>query len=271
MKRTGNLALVSLFFLLMLPACGTSVLGGGSSGSGGSSGTSTTGGSTSSSSSGNAAGVVGSWYVFSDGFGADGKAADGDCVMRGLFPVADCSIVTSPTPGAGASPPSAGSSMCLMGTAAQVINGPAGGPSPGMPDYSDLFGMGIGVDLNDPGGDGGAGAQPFDASNYAGITFDAIFPDPTNAPQMNMRVQFPTSETSSSGDSAYWGGAITSGSPVVSGANSIPWSEVGGPSFVTNPPLFDVTKILAIQFAVYTDTAATVPVSFCISNLTLAQ
>jgi hypothetical protein len=39
--------------------------------------------------------------------------------------------------------------------------------------------------------------------------------------------------------------------------------------YLTKPPAFDDTKVQAIQFAVYTDTSATVPVSFCINHLTL--
>jgi hypothetical protein len=214
--------------------------------------------------SGDKAGVIGSWYVYGDGFGADGTAATGDCVSKGMFTASECSTVTSPTPGAGSFPPSASGAMCLKGNAAQVINGPAGGPSPAMPDYSDIFGIGIGLDFNNPGGDAGV-AGFYDASKYTGISFDI-----DNA-QTNFRVQFPTSETLTSGDSAYWGGAAASGSPVMAGTNTFTWAEVGGPMYEKMPPAFDNTMIQAIQFSVYTDVTAAVPVSFCISNLTLTQ
>jgi hypothetical protein len=210
--------------------------------------------------SGDTANVIGSWYVYGDGFGADGTSATGDCVSKGGFTAADCSSVTSPTPGAGSFPPSTSGAMCLKGTAAQVING-----TNMMPDYSDIFGIGIGLDFSNPGGDAGATAGFFDASKFTGISFDI------DMAQANFRVQFPTSATLASGDSAYWEGAAMTGSPVEAGTNTFKWTDVGGPSYATTPPPFDDTKIQAIQFAVYTDTMAAVPVSFCISNLTLTQ
>jgi hypothetical protein len=146
--------------------------------------------------SGNSAGVVGSWYVYADGFGSDGKTADGDCVSKGMFPTSACSVVSRPTPGAGSFPPDQSGAMCLTGTAAKVING-----ANSMPDYTDLFGEGIGLDLNDPGGDAGATAGFFDGSKFTGVSFDITFPSGT--PQTNLRVQFPTMETLSTGDSAY--------------------------------------------------------------------
>jgi hypothetical protein len=45
---------------------------------------------------------------------------------------------------------------------------------------------------------------------------------------------------------------------------------VGGPFYLSPVPNdFDNKTLQAIQFAVYTDTTAAVPVAFCISNLTL--
>jgi hypothetical protein len=214
--------------------------------------------------SGNTANVVGAWYVYGDGFGADGTSGSGDCVMTGGFPASDCSTVSSPTPGAGSFPPNAAGAMCLTGTAAQVING-----TNGMPDYSDLFGEGIGLDFDNPGGDAGTTAGLFDGTPFTGVSFDITFPSGTT--QTNFRVQFPTSESLATGDSAYWGGATAPGSPVMAGTNTFTWADVGGPSYLTGAPAFDKTKMQAIQFAVYTDVTASVPVSFCINNLTLTN
>jgi hypothetical protein len=270
--RTTNDSLICGLVALAAVGCDDGTPSTGSSSNGSSSGTGSSGNppagvvltpSATGYVSGNSAGVVGSWYVYADGFGSDGKSGDGDCVAKGMFPASACSVVTSPTPGVGSFPPSAEGAMCLTGTAAKVLNG-----ANMMPDYSDLFGEGIGLDLNNPGGDAGATAGFFDGSKYTGVSFDITFPSGT--PQANLRVQFPTMETLSTGDSAYWGGAKNSGSPITSASTyAFKWADVGGPMYLTNPPAFDKTKIQAIQFAVYTDTMASVPVSFCINNLTL--
>jgi len=284
--KTMNYSLVCGLVALTTVGCGG---GGSSSSSSGSSGSSS--GSTGTSSGGDGgtglpagvplvpsstgfvddmtSGVVGAWYVYSDGFGADGTSATGDCVSKGMFMASQCSMVTSPTPDGPFPPAAAG--MCLTGTAAMVALGPPNGPSPGAADYSDIFGEGIGLDLNNPGtGDGGGTAVVgvYNASMYTGIAFDLSFPN--GMTQANMRVQFPTTESLATGDSAFWGSAMgVAGSPVAAGPNVVPWSAVGGPEYATAPPAFDNTKIQAIQFSVYTDATATVPVSFCVNNLEL--
>jgi hypothetical protein len=183
-----------------------------------------------------------------------------------MFPPSACSVVTSPTPGAASFPPSASGAMRLTGIAAQVINGTPGGPSPGKPDYPDLFGVGIGLNFNAPGS--GALVGFYDASAYTGISFEITFP--SGVPQAHLRVQLPTMETLATGVPDYWGGAIAATSPVTPGTNTFPWAQVNG-NGPFQSPAFNRTMIQAIQFAVYTDTLASIPVSFCINNLTLTK
>ena len=76
-------------------------------------------------------------------------------------------------------------------------------------DYSALWGAGIGLDFNNPGGDSGAPAGYFNLSTYTGIQFD-FYADvlPTNA----LRVNFPF-KTEHATDSPYWKGATMMYSP----------------------------------------------------------
>ena len=83
----------------------------------------------------------------------------------------------------------------------------------------------------------------------------------------NLRVEFPT--TSQTGnDAAYWGGATAGFSPPTKGGTySFKWADVGGPMYATNPPAFDPTKILSMQFHIVTNTSSAVPYTFCVSDL----
>jgi hypothetical protein len=173
-----------------------------------------------------------------------------------MFPATACSQVFSPTP---AAPflPTIGKGMCTSGIAAGVLDGPVGGPSPGQPDYGDLYGVGIGLDLNSAGGTG----LPYDASKYTGISFDI------DVVQTDLRVEFPTAE--SGGNAPFWAGTGSISSPITRGTNVIRWADVGGPFYESNPPPFDVTKLLSIHFHVWTLPGPPTPFAFCIDNLTL--
>ncbi len=140
-----------------------------------------------------------------------------------------------------------------------MLEGPAGGPVPGQLDYSNLFGVGIGLDLDSPG-DGGTGL-PFDLSGYTGISFDI------DVGQANFRVELPTAE--SGGNAPFWGGVAAESSPIVPGTNVVRWADVGGPFYETDPPPFDVTRVLSIRFHVWTLPSSPTPFAFCINNLTL--
>ncbi len=228
-------------------------------------------------------GVIGAWFAYGDGVGMGANTtttdnANSDCVLKGGFAPADCSQITSPTPGQPFPPTDPNSSkMCTSGTAAVVLN------KNGNPDYTDLFGAGIGLDFNNPGGDSGAPAGYLDLSAYAGIEFDFTADVlPTNA----MRVNFPF-KTMHNTDSPFWMGATASSSPLTGKDSSgnapqhvkVAWSDVGGPFYLTQqtPPVditqypFDPKNVQAIQFQVFTNTKTTTPYSFCVANLALTK
>src|ERR1035438_5088333 len=126
--------------------------------------------------------IMGTWFAFGDGVGPDGLSADSDCILKGGFASSQCSQILRPTPGQPFLPDTISGAMCTNGTAAQVIPG-AGGT----PDYADLWGAGIGVYFNNPGGSGSQ-PQPFDLSPYAGLDFDFTG---DLIPASQMRVLFP--------------------------------------------------------------------------------
>jgi hypothetical protein len=178
----------------------------------------------------NPAGVVGAWYAFedySDGLGVPALPGMGSCPMAG-FAATQCSMVTTPTTGASFMPDSNGKGMCTSGTAAMVV-----GLAGGAPDYTDIWGAGIGFDLTNPGGaDGGVGVKgQYNAPAYGitGVAFniDAV---PVGG---HVRVEFPTLGTESA--TAYWEGPIDYLSPLVApGHQEIRWPEVGGPGWVSS-------------------------------------
>jgi hypothetical protein len=228
--------------------------------------------------------VVGPWYAYGDSVGPGANATIGDddtnsdCVKKGGFTQSQCSQIAAPTPGGVFMPTDAASSeMCTDGVAAQVLD------KGGAPDYSDMWGAGIMLDFNNPGGDAGPKGD-LDLSGFGGVSFDfSAFTGSTSngagVPAGAMRVNFPfTGEHGS--DSPYWMGASKASSPLVAaGATAqhvqIAWTDVGGPYYLTQqspavtPPPFDATKVQSIQFQVFTNVTATTPYAFCVSNLAL--
>jgi hypothetical protein len=217
-------------------------------------------------------GVVGSWYPFADGIGPNPTPSDiddvagSDCVAHGHFPRVACSTVLAPVGAGPFAPDPTTGAMCTSGVAAQVLT-----DSNGAFDYSDLWGAGIGLDFNNPGGDAGA-KGPWDASAFTGIAFDFWG---TQIPTSSMRVLFPfvgehgTDAPYSQGASQMYS-MLTNGSRIV-----IHWQDVAGPLYLTyqtppiEPPRFDPTKLLSIQFLVTTNGVSSTPYSFCVANLTL--
>ncbi len=207
-------------------------------------------------------GIKGAWYSYGDGIGSDGTTATGDCEAAGHM-VSECSSITTPMFG---SFPNMNSSMCTAGTVAKVINltGMTGCPTTSAScDYSAIFGAGIGIDLNNAGGDGG-GKLPFNATaaGVIGIAFDIDM-----VPLAGIRVEFPTPSTTDT--AAIWKPAASAKnfvSPVMPGHNVILFSDVTQPSYVTMPGPLDATQILSVQFHVPTTTSASAPYMFCISN-----
>lgn len=221
-------------------------------------------------------GVVGAWYSYGDGAGSNANATNmadymnSDCILKGGFTMDQCSQIVSPTPGQPFPPTDMNTSqMCTNGTAAKVIN--KAGAS--VPDYSDLFGAGIGLDFNNPGGDAGVKGDK-DLSAYSGIEFDF---SGTLIPNNAMRVNFPFTGEHNGQDSPYWMGATNDSSPLKAGHIVVNWSDVGGPKYLAGqtPPVdptkypFDTTKVQSIQFQVFTVTSSSTPYNFCVANLAL--
>ncbi len=216
-------------------------------------------------------GVVGAWYSYGDAAGPGANTtstdfADSDC-SKGGFTMDQCSQITMPTPGMPFAPDATGA-MCTNGTAAKVLMAVSGTTA----DYSHLWGAGIGLDLNNLGGDSGVAKGVYDLTKYKGIAFDF---SGTLIPTGKMRVNFPfTGEHGT--DSPYWDGATMASSPLSNNLHvTIHWADIGGPMYLagqTPPvtaPAFDATMVSAIQFQVFTNTTASVPYQFCVNNLTL--
>jgi hypothetical protein len=198
-------------------------------------------------------GIKGAWYAYGDGIGADGTTATGDCEMKGMHQPGECSNIMSPPFGIFAN--TAGK-MCTMGTVAKIIN-IVGGTTL---DYNNVWGAGIGLDLNNGGGDAGAMKLPYDATaaHVIGVAFDIDV-----VPAANMRVEFPTKTAT---NAAFWDG-LKMISPVQVGHNEVLWTKVTGPFYDNAPPPFDPTSIYSIQFHVLTSGTSAGTYNFCISNL----
>lgn len=210
--------------------------------------------------------IQGAWYGYGDHYGATG-APPGDCETKGAHPASDCSVITTPTLPAPLAPdPNAGfhnvgGKMCTSGTGAAVKAGTGGAL-----DYSNMWGAGIALDLNNSGGANPVKA-PYNATmnGVTGFAFDFenhLTPAPLS---FSLRVEFPTM-TSAAVGAAFWGGATDSPSPVVEGTNVVRWADVKGPFYATNAPPFDPTTILSMQFHIYTGAMAR-PFDYCISNV----
>jgi hypothetical protein len=203
----------------------------------------------------NSLGIKGAWYAYGDGAGSNGMAP-GDCQNAG-HPDTACSKITMPAPG---SFPNTGGKMCTNGTVAVVADkvGMAG-----MPDYSKIWGAGIGVDLNN-GGLTGKGVFDATANGVVGFSFDLDM-----KPLAGIRVEaqtVPTDGTEAGND--YWGATSSyPTSPLAVGTNTVHWSDIVGPK----GHVFDPTKLEGLQFHVPASTSGGGPYSFCISNLKMLK
>jgi hypothetical protein len=206
----------------------------------------------------NSVGIQGSWYGYGDGWGSD-AAPPGDCETKGMHMASECSSITFPPPAmdteggfVASFPQTTPGTMCLSGTAAKVIGA----------DYSDMFGIGIGLDLNNAGG----AKMPYNATmnNVVGFSFH-VAGIPAG---VTVNVELPIPATDPSGDS--WSMPLTSdGDFIVNlSTTSVPALK---PSFtMAMEPAFDATQVESIQFHIATNTAAaiTIPDStkLCVSN-----
>lgn len=202
----------------------------------------------------NTIGVQGAWYPYGDAYGVEKK-----CVTAGHDAATECAIITTPDPAA-MSFPNTGGKMCTSGSVAKVIDVPG---MAGTPDYSNIWGAGIGLDLNATPGDN-ATKSPFDfvAHGFTGIYFEIDM-----VPLPGLRVEFPMPATEGHADgSDYWGASMNyPNSPVMAGGNTIKWADIKAPRGAIP---FDATQVLSIQFHVPSSTAGAGTFSYCISNLT---
>jgi hypothetical protein len=205
----------------------------------------------------NTFGITGSWYAYADSIGSTGMPP-GNCQSVGMHTDAQCSKVASPAPGS--FPQTVPGQMCTEGDV-ETLQNIVGGTGP---DYDNMWGAGIGLDFNNPGGT--AMKAPFDAraKGAKGVSFTIDTP-----PATGLRVEFPDAVTNGK-SAAYWG-AMPDGkyppSPVKAGLNTITWDLVKPPASTITA--LDVTKLMGIQFHVVSGTAA--HYKFCISDLTILK
>ena len=226
-------------------------------------------------------GITGAWYGYGDGLGTNGMPP-GNCESMGMHPMSACSSITFPpqdtsstddagnpvvvgmfppggTPGAPSGAPM--NAMCLQGTGAQVVAGPVGMST--KPDYSNIFGIGIGLDFNNTGGT----KEAFDATKNGVTGFSFTI---SGVPQGGIRVEFPTTDTEATGQDSYAITVTADGSytanMATTGAHKL--SNSFTPSGFTQPA-FNASNLLSIQFHVATNVTAPVTVAnMCVSNLT---
>jgi hypothetical protein len=203
-------------------------------------------------------GIVGAWFAYGDDLGMNG-VPPGNCETKGMHAASQCSVVTSPAPptdgGIATFPQMTPGTMCLSGTAAQVIGTP--------PDYSNIFGIGIGLDFNNPSGT--VGTYDATMNHVTGFQFTVA-----GLPMGTVRVELQEPATDTSGDA--WSYTVTANGQVTvnlkSGTGAGDLSPAFTPPMGTTEPPFDPTKLEAIQFHVVTNKTASIMVNnFCISDL----
>jgi hypothetical protein len=217
----------------------------------------------------NGIGIQGAWYPYGDQYG---KAK---CTTVGLHMPSECSSISAPDPLLTGFP-NDGGIMCTRGEVAAIVPCKPNVPrcNVGTPDYSNVWGAGIGLDLNALGADQGGVKSPWDpdANGVTGVRFTI-----DRLPAARLRVEFPiqlpdatTTEDHLDG-SPYWGATPDyPPSQVVVGSNQFRWSDVRAPK---STYVFDRKKIVAIQFHVPAAPlhAARSAYEFCISGLTFLR
>jgi hypothetical protein len=231
-------------------------------------------------------GIDGSFFVYGDSIGTNGMPGGGDCQNAG-FSNGECSSVSWPplggvsdaeAPDGAAVPlgfPTGGpngtdgaSAMCLSGVLAKVIAKADGGTTL---DYSDIWGLGIGLDFNNPNGT--AGTWNSVMNSVVGFSF-TVSGYPTGGKALS--VEFPTPATVAAGNDTYaiqitkdgnYTAMLTKAATPAYGGDGPELSLAFNPTSFT-AAAWDPTMITAIQFHLLPATAGTTPVTdFCVSNL----
>lgn len=245
-------------------------------------------------------GIQGAWYPYGDQYG-EGEG-DAKCIKVGNHMPSECSRIDTPLPPPNPGFPNVNGVMETSGLVAKILPCVPGSPAVSMMtsgcpdhDYSNIWGAGIGFDLNaDPAGaDGSPGAKhTWDpaAHNVVGIAFTIEGLPPGGA----LRVEFPmqltdaeaaldkppipagsTTDSHSKG-APFWGAqskgnAMFPNSPVIEGENKIFFDDKtalnGIESADTTFYKFDATRLLGVQFHVPANASSTVAYAFKISKI----
>jgi hypothetical protein len=235
-------------------------------------------------------GAQGSWYPYGDQYGT--KPTESKCLTVGMHPASECSEIDFPPP-----PPATGfpqdvaEVMCTRGRVSVILPCVAGVTTSGCPehDYSNMWGAGMGFDLNADKGEEGGAKRPWDpllvtTGPIIGFSFDI-----DNVPLPKLRVEIPMlltdaeaaavtptplppgSTTDDHPDGApYWGASSSyPASPVMPGNNRVTWADIHPPR--TNY-VFDTARMLGVQFHVPAVAAAPKgEYDFCISNVKMLR
>jgi len=233
---------------------------------------------------GNDVGVQGAWYPYGDQYGTGGGAKK--CLLVGMHTPEECSRIDTPDPTMMAFP-NTGGNMCTSGSVAQVLDCPSGLMTSGCPndDFSNMWGAGIGWDLNAEGGSPTAPKHPWNPADYGVIGFEFTI---DAVPLPGLRVEIPMvltdaeatmvmlpagSTTDDHPDGAPYWGAMGSGmypkSPVVAGVNRVLWTDIQPPRMGNY--VFDTTRMLGIQFHVPANNMSRGDYEFCISQVTFIR
>jgi hypothetical protein len=209
----------------------------------------------------NSLGIQGAWYPYGDGTDGTVAMGKGSCQAKGKHADSACSAIVAPVPGAGTFAPSDKKTgrMCTSGVVARVADVVGANPTP---DYSNMWGAGIGLDLAGATGGSSKGSIDVVAKRITGFSFDI-----DNVPSPGLRVELATRATDgSTAGHNYWGAtAAYPPSPVKAGTNTVHWADFVGPKGAGT----DTGHVQSIQFHVPTTAASAESYSFCISNLTM--
>jgi hypothetical protein len=179
--------------------------------------------------------VQGPWYSYDDCKDAAGMASTLPCTMRDpsmMGPDMDTGWSVTPT------------AVCFKGTAVKVQS----------MMFAAQWGAGLALDLNSSGGVA-AVKSPFNAT-AAGISGFSVDISGT-APATGIRINLTMDGV---GDSNFIAAPIP-------GTTTFKLSQVKQGSWVTSKTPLDPTKIMAMQFQVYTNAASTTPFDFCINAI----
>jgi hypothetical protein len=202
--------------------------------------------------------IQGAWYAYADSLGDNGMPP-GKCQTVGMHANGECSSVTEPPPGMPFAPSdeTADQKLCTKGSVEAVLM------LNGAPDYSNMWGAGVGLDFNNPGMGAPKAAFNATAAGVVGVSFEIDAPPPAG-----IRVEFPDMATNNKA-AAYWGATTSYGpSPVKPGVNTIKWADVKSPDPV-NVPMLDPSTLMGIQFHVPSGTAGAY--QFCLSHIKMLK